>query len=86
MTDERWSHIVEEHNEIAGLRYEILETITAPERVLEGTGGEHLAVREYEPGKWLVAVYREFEDDGFIITAFWTRRRASLDRRVQLWP
>jgi hypothetical protein len=86
LTDERWSHIVEEHNELAGLRYEVLETVADPERVLAGGSGEQLAVREYEPGKWLVVVYRELQEDGFIITAFLTRRITSLNRRRQLWP
>lgn len=27
LTDERWAHITEEHNELAGLRPEVLETI-----------------------------------------------------------
>ena len=26
LTDERWSHIVEEHNELARLRLDVLET------------------------------------------------------------
>jgi hypothetical protein len=37
-------------------------------------------------GLYLVAVYRESESDGFIITAFQTRRTQSLDRRRQIWP
>jgi hypothetical protein len=44
-----------------------------------------LAVREISVGKWMIVVYREFEDDGFIITAFWTRRRQSLEKRIVLW-
>ena len=86
LTDERWTHITEEHGELAGLRLEVLEAIAEPARVLEGRGGELLAVRELEPGKDLVAVYRELEQDGFVITAFVTRRRAALDRRRQRWP
>jgi hypothetical protein len=31
-------------------------------------------------------VYRELQEDGFIVTAFLTRRIRSLDRRGQLWP
>jgi hypothetical protein len=27
LTDERWSHVVEEHNELAGMRFDILETV-----------------------------------------------------------
>jgi len=86
LTDERWAHITEEHGELAGLHLDVLEAITDPVRVLEGREGALLAVRELEPGKDLVAVYREREQDGFVITAFVTRRRASLDRRRQLWP
>ena len=41
---------------------------------------------EIEPSKWLVVVYRESGDDGFIITAFMTRRAQTLSRRQQLWP
>ncbi len=31
LTDERWSHITEEHCELAGLRSEVLEAIVRPE-------------------------------------------------------
>jgi hypothetical protein len=54
--------------------------------VLEGNLGELLAVKELEPGKHIVVAYREAEMDGFIITAFLTRRLSSLERRKQLWP
>ena len=87
LTDERWAHITEEHCELAGMRSEVLECIAEPGRVLEGHAGELLAVRETSPGKYLVAVYRETDDeDGFVITAFVTGRAESLNRRAQLWP
>jgi hypothetical protein len=57
-----------------------------PARVLAGGAAELLAVREFEAGKLLVVVYREGRTDGFVITAFVTRRAASLNRRKQLWP
>jgi hypothetical protein len=65
---------------------EVLETVTYPERIVTGNAGELLAVREIGAGKWLVAVYREVGDDGFVITAFSTRRKFMLERRKQLWP
>ncbi len=86
LTEERWSHIIDEHGELAELRAEILSTVSDPERILAGNMGERLALRSLEPGKWLVVVYREVEEDGFVITAFLTRRFRSLDRRTQLWP
>jgi hypothetical protein len=85
MNDERWNHILLEHAELAGLRESVLETIASPERVLQGTSGEMLAVSEFEAAKFLVVVYRDSED-GFVITAFLTRRAASLDRRRIVWP
>ena len=86
LTDERWSHITEEHCELAGMRPEILETVADPTRILAGNEGELLAVRDVSSGKHLVVVYREQEEDGFIITAFMTTRSKSLDRRTKLWP
>jgi hypothetical protein len=86
LTAERWAHIVDTHCELAGLREELLETIARPDRVLAGVEEERLAVREIESGKWLVVVYRETVGDGFVITAFLTRRHRSLDKRQQLWP
>ena len=86
LTDERWAHITEEHCELAGLRLEVLETIADPSRILAGREGELLAVREISVGKHVVVVYREFDNDGFIITAFLTSKIKSLNRRTQLWP
>jgi hypothetical protein len=87
LTDERWAHIVEEHCELAGLREEVLQTIEHAEEVRAGGEGELLAIRLMEPGKALVVIDREIgSDDGFIITAFLTRRLAALGRRTLLWP
>jgi hypothetical protein len=86
LTDERWVHITEEHAELAGYRAEVLGVIVDPERIVSGSDGELLATRAQPDGKMLVVVYRELASDGFVITAFLTRRAASLDRRTQVWP
>ncbi len=86
LTDERWQHIRGEHAELAEWRDDILRTVAQPEVVLAGNDEALLAVREVEPRKWLVVVYREGAGDGFIITAFLTRRDRSLFRRRTLWP
>ncbi|MDF0666642.1 MAG: hypothetical protein P0119_11310 [Nitrospira sp.] len=86
LTDERWRHITEEHCELAGFRSTVVETLSHPDRILLGGDGELIAVREVEMGKHLAVVYREQIDDGFIITAFLTRRIRSLEKRRQLWP
>lgn len=86
LPDERWEHIIEEHGELSGLLAEVMETIRNPERILAGGMGELLAIREIQPGKYLAVVYREEAGDGFLITAFLTRRIRSMNRRKQLWP
>jgi hypothetical protein len=86
LTDERWTHITEEHSELAGLRSEIIETVANPAEIFAGNQGELLAVREVEPGRYLVVVYCESQQDGFIITAFLNRKGHPLRRRQQLWP
>ena len=86
LTDERWAHITEEHCELAGLRLEVLESISEPERILAGGAGEQLAIRPLDMDKWLVVVYREFKGDGFVITAFLTSKIRTLNKRRQIWP
>jgi hypothetical protein len=86
VTDERWAHVTEEHTELAGLRLEVLEAVAEPDRILTGGTGERLALKKQSDGKTLVAVYREEAGDGFLITAFLTRREASLNRKKQIWP
>jgi hypothetical protein len=86
LTEERWTHIADEHGELAGLRLEVLKAVEEPQRIVEGGDGELLAVREFDLGKYIVVVYREQENDGFVITAFLTRRIRSLERRKQVWP
>jgi len=84
LTDERWAHFTEEHSELAGMRFEVLEVVADPLRVYAGSDGELLAVRDSNQASFFV--YRELASDGFIITAFLTRRVNSLERRSLLWP
>ena len=87
LPDERWLHVAEEHSELAGYLYEVLETVAEPLRIYAGSQGEMIAVREVGSGKFLVVIYKEIDSqDGFVITAFWTRRLRQLERRRLLWP
>lgn len=77
----------EEHSEMAGYYFDVLETIQEPEAIYEGNVEELLAVKEIEPGKHWVVVYRGMNrEDGFVITAFLTRRFKQIERRTKLWP
>jgi hypothetical protein len=86
LPDERWQHIIERHNVLADKQKFVLDTLSNPTRILDGNDGALMAIRELEPGQWLVVVDREDNEDGFVITAFPTRRINSLNRRQQRWP
>ena len=71
---------------MAGYYFEVFETVEEPEAIYEGKMGECIAVREIEKGKYIVVVYRELsKEDGFVITAFITRRKKQLERRRKIW-
>lgn len=87
LPEERWQHILREHPELDGLYEHILTTIENPLKVLAGSHGELLAIKEVALGKFLVVVYKEIDPyDGFVITAFLTRRIKQLEKKVVVWP
>lgn len=88
LTDERWRHITTRHPEMESQRERVLETLSDPDLIQEGDVGERLTVRHYErtpvTEKFLVVAYREIaRTDGFILTAYLTRRPATW--RVTAW-
>lgn len=86
LPDERWNHIIEEHGELGFFKQEVLQTLANPQRIVAGQVGELIAIRAIEKEKWLVVIYKEDKKDGFVITAFLTRRRRWWEKRKQLWP
>ena len=85
--EERWIHITEEHSEMAGYYFEVLETVEKPEEVYKGQSGELLAIKTIEPEKFIVVFYKELSNaDGFIITSFLTRKMNQIRRREKIWP
>ncbi|WP_157094577.1 hypothetical protein [Picosynechococcus sp. PCC 7117] len=56
------------------------------DQIIFGNDGALMAIREMEAGKVLVVIYKEKRpDDGFMITAFLTRRLNSLNQRIEVW-
>jgi hypothetical protein len=83
LTDERWVHIVENHDDLAGHYDDVLETVENPDMLLPGHRGSLLAVRSYGRRRYLVVIYRQIKtDDGFVITAFFAD---SIDRERAIW-
>ena len=86
LTEERWFHIIEEHSEMAGYYYDVLETISNPNAIYEGKYDALIAVKNMEKDKLIVVIYKEINnEDGFIITAFMTKKIKQFERRRKIW-
>jgi hypothetical protein len=84
LSGERWRHIVENHNDLAGYYHEVLRTVEKPDLVISGYGGALIALKGVARRRYLAVVYKELSPtDGFILSAYFTRRP---DRRRQVWP
>lgn len=94
LTDKIWSEkILQEHPEFSSRPEYVDElrlTIEKPEYIVEGWQQEMLALRwcEIAPRspKFLCVVYREYDNEGFVITAFFISRYGKLLRRKIKWP
>jgi hypothetical protein len=83
LTDERWRHIVDAHDEMAGYYDDCLQVIQSPDLVLAGYRGSLKAVKGYGRNRFLVVIYRERSaSDGFVVTAYFTMR---INRRNVVW-
>lgn len=83
LTHERWFHIVENHDEMAGYYDDVLAVIEDPEFVLRGHGKSLIAARGYGKNRYLMVIYKELSpDDGFVVTAYFTRK---LNRSRMTW-
>jgi hypothetical protein len=79
LTDERWRHITDGHPEMATERDRVMRTVAEPDLVQAGDFGELLAIRHWPDtslgSKRVVVAYREVShSDGFVLTAYVTRR------------
>lgn len=74
---------------MAGNMDKAMETVNAPDCLVEGSRGERIALKYYAETsiseKHSIVVYRELDVDGFIITAFFTSRPETIKRRGVIW-
>ncbi len=86
LSEERWLHIVESHDEMAGYLEDVLETIENPELIIRGKKDELLGAKYYEDVmRYLIAVYKEGQRDGFVVTAFFTSKIEKMKKRGVVW-
>jgi len=58
LTEERWFHIVENHDELAGYYDEVLNTIEDPDFIIKGYRGALIALKKMN-NKFLAVIYKE---------------------------
>jgi len=84
LTEERWGHIVENKPYMKAYYERVLATVENPTWILRGYGGALIAVLSLGRRQFLNVLYREVSrQDGFIITAFVSRR---INRGDIIWP
>jgi len=85
MTDERWVHIIENHDDLAGYYDEVLSVVEYPDYIISGYRDALIALRKVVEGKFLAVIYKEISSrDGFIITAYFTSK-IRLEREEIVW-
>jgi len=88
VTYERWIHITESHDYMAGYFDNVIETVEDPDWLVAGWTDEVIALKQYPvstPGKkYLVVVYKDLPD-GFVITAFMTSKYEKILKRGIIW-
>ena len=89
LSDERWSHITESHDYMAGNRDLVSETLEEPDVIVNGDDGALIAIKHYLKTsigeKNMVVVYKDMRDDGFVITAFMTSKPDKITRKGVIW-
>ena len=77
---ERWAHILESHDYMAGCVGIVVETVSYPDQLIESEW-EHYALKSYDSTpdgkKTCVVIYKDIVD-GFIITALLTSKPEQL--------
>ncbi len=85
LTVERWLHIVETHDDLAGYYDNVLDAVEDPDYIIKGYQEAIIALKEIKNKKFLAIVYKELSrKDGFIITAYFTNK-LKLEQEVILY-
>lgn len=88
VTDERWIHITESHDYMAGYLDHVIETVEDPDWLVKGWTDEVIAIKQYpfsiSEKKNLFVVYKDLPE-GFVITAFMTSKHEKILKRGIIW-
>ena len=89
LTYKQWAHIVETHDYMSGCLDMIIETVSDPDYIVHGWTDELIALKHYSKTviseKFVIVVYKESANNGFVITAFMTSEPERIIRRGVIW-
>lgn len=89
LTAERWYHIVESHDYMAGNQDIVFETLEDPDIIVSVEKNEFIVIKHYIKTtiseKHAIVIYREEENDGFVITAFMTSKPEKIIKKGVIW-
>ena len=89
LTAERWTHIAEAHDYMAGNLDLVLETIEDPDVIVDSGKGELIAIKYYTKTsiskKDMVVFFKEQGSDGFVITSFMTSKKQKIMKKGIIW-
>ncbi len=84
LSDERWRHIVEAHEELEDRRDDVLSVVQSPDWVTRGYRRSLVAWKGFGKRGYLTVIYKELDEgDGFVITAFFNRKPK---KKGKVWP
>jgi len=85
LTAERWLHIIENHDDLAGYYDEVLNTIEEPDYIIKGYKDALVSLEKVKEDKFLAVVCKEIgKEDGFVITSYFTGKIKSKKEAI-LW-
>ncbi|HLG29655.1 MAG TPA: hypothetical protein VI387_05535 [Candidatus Brocadiales bacterium] len=89
LTAERWSHIVESHDYMAGNQDMVFESLEDPDKIISGGKKEFIAIKHYDKTsiseKHVIVIYKEEDKGGFVITAFMTSKPEKIIKKGVIW-
>ncbi len=85
LTFERWTHIIENHNDLAGMQDYVMDAVSNPDEIRDGDYGEYIAISKLNRKDYLVVPYQENGNDGFITTAFITDDKNWIEKKAIIW-
>jgi hypothetical protein len=84
-SEDYWQKLIIKHPDIADLEAEVIQTLTNPDEIRRGSRDRNIVLfyLTLNAKRWVVAVARRLNGDGFLITAYQTD---AIKEGDLIWP